>query len=74
MTGDLHDLTRFVAAQRWYAAKGEPVKQASVADYVVWDVGGLSWLITILSLLVGVLLVMLLRRSFSEKEEDPPSG
>jgi maltose alpha-D-glucosyltransferase/alpha-amylase len=41
-------LPRFVAAQRWYAAKGEPVKQASVVDYVVWDVGGLSWLITIL--------------------------
>ncbi|HEX7220437.1 MAG TPA: maltose alpha-D-glucosyltransferase [Burkholderiales bacterium] len=39
-------LPRFVAAQRWYAAKGEPVKQASVADYVVWDVGGLSWLLT----------------------------
>ncbi|HEX6528351.1 MAG TPA: putative maltokinase, partial [Burkholderiales bacterium] len=43
-------LPRFVAAQRWYAAKGEPVKQASVADYVVWDVGGLSWLLTFIEI------------------------
>jgi maltose alpha-D-glucosyltransferase / alpha-amylase len=41
-------LPRFIAAQRWYAAKGEPVKAAPIEDYVVWDVGGLSWLITIL--------------------------
>jgi maltose alpha-D-glucosyltransferase/alpha-amylase len=39
-------LPRFVAAQRWYAAKGEPVRQAQIADYLVWDVGGLSWLLT----------------------------
>jgi maltose alpha-D-glucosyltransferase/alpha-amylase len=39
-------LPRFIAAQRWYAAKGEPIKSAPLADYVIWDVGGLSWLIS----------------------------
>src|SRR5688500_9419915 len=38
-------LPRFIAAQRWYAAKGEPVKSAPLADHVIWDVGGLSWLL-----------------------------
>ena len=31
-------LPRFIAAQRWYAAKGEAIKQASLKDYVIWDV------------------------------------
>jgi maltose alpha-D-glucosyltransferase/alpha-amylase len=39
-------LPRFIAAQRWYAAKGEPIKSATLADYAVWDVGGLSWLLS----------------------------
>jgi maltose alpha-D-glucosyltransferase/alpha-amylase len=38
-------LPRFIATQRWYAAKGEPIKSAPLADYVIWDVGGLSWLL-----------------------------
>jgi maltose alpha-D-glucosyltransferase/alpha-amylase len=41
-------LPRFIATQRWYAAKGEPVKSAPIDDYVVWDVGGLSWLLAVL--------------------------
>jgi maltose alpha-D-glucosyltransferase / alpha-amylase len=41
-------LPRFIAAQRWYAAKGEPIKSASLADHVVWDVGGLSWLLSLI--------------------------
>jgi maltose alpha-D-glucosyltransferase/alpha-amylase len=38
-------LPRFIAAQRWYAAKGEPIARASLADQLLWDVGGLSWLL-----------------------------
>jgi maltose alpha-D-glucosyltransferase/alpha-amylase len=41
-------LPRFVAAQRWYAAKGEAVGSATVQDHVIWDVGGISWLLTVL--------------------------
>jgi len=41
-------LPKFVESQRWYAQKGEPVRTASVKDYVVWDVGRLSWLLVFL--------------------------
>jgi len=36
-------LPRHIAAQRWYAAKGEAVKSAPLADFVVWD----RWLVTL---------------------------
>jgi len=39
-------LPRFVGMQRWYAAKGEPIAKAPLADYAIWDVGGLSWLLS----------------------------
>ena len=39
-------LPKFIEGQRWYAQKGEPVRNAELKDHVVWDVGGLSWLIT----------------------------
>ena len=38
-------LPRFVGMQRWYAAKGEPIAKAPLADYAIWDVGSLSWLL-----------------------------
>ena len=38
-------LPRYLAAQRWYGAKGEKLKRARLADHVVWDVRGESWLI-----------------------------
>jgi len=40
-------LPRYIAAQRWYAAKGEPVRRAVLKDSVIWDVGGLSWLLAL---------------------------
>jgi len=36
-------LPRHIAAQRWYAAKGEAVKSAPLGDYAVWD----RWLVTL---------------------------
>jgi maltose alpha-D-glucosyltransferase/alpha-amylase len=36
-------LPAYIAAQRWYAAKGEPVKVAPLADSMVWD----QWLVAL---------------------------
>ncbi len=38
-------LPQYLAAQRWYGAKGEKVKRARLADHVVWEAKGESWLI-----------------------------
>ena len=40
-------LPRFVTAQRWYAAKGEPVRRVAIADHVEWNVQQASWLIAL---------------------------
>jgi maltose alpha-D-glucosyltransferase/alpha-amylase len=36
-------LPRYIAEQRWYAAKGTPVESAPLADYAIWG----SWLIAL---------------------------
>jgi maltose alpha-D-glucosyltransferase/alpha-amylase len=41
-------LPRYIHAQRWYGSKGEPVQAARIEDHAVWEIGGLSWLLTIL--------------------------
>jgi len=41
-------LPRHIQAQRWYPSKGEPVQAARIEDHAVWELGGLSWLLTIL--------------------------
>jgi maltose alpha-D-glucosyltransferase/alpha-amylase len=38
-------LPRFVAAQRWYAAKGEPVTRVTLTDHAEWDGEPAPWLI-----------------------------
>ena len=43
-------LPAFISAQRWYASKGEPVQAARIQDRAVWEVGSLSWLLSILDL------------------------
>lgn len=40
-------LPAFVATQRWYAAKGEPVERASLLDYAEWRVDETSWLLAL---------------------------
>ncbi len=37
-------LPEFVAAQRWYAAKGEPLQGVELIDHVVWDGERQDWL------------------------------
>jgi maltose alpha-D-glucosyltransferase/alpha-amylase len=41
-------LPRHVEAQRWYANKGEPVKQARIDDSAVWQEGAVGWFLGIL--------------------------
>jgi maltose alpha-D-glucosyltransferase/alpha-amylase len=38
-------LPRFVEVQRWYAAKGERIRQARLAEHALWESGGRSWLL-----------------------------
>jgi maltose alpha-D-glucosyltransferase/alpha-amylase len=38
-------LPRYLAAQRWYGAKGEAISRARLVDHAVWDVRGESWLV-----------------------------
>jgi maltose alpha-D-glucosyltransferase/alpha-amylase len=42
-------LPRFVARERWYGAKGEPVRRVALADHALLKHGNLSWLITLAS-------------------------
>jgi maltose alpha-D-glucosyltransferase/alpha-amylase len=61
-------LPRFIAQQRWYAAKGEAIERAELHDHVIWDVGGLSWLLTVIK--VGEALYFLPLALGWEEDED----
>ncbi|MGH8680693.1 MAG: maltose alpha-D-glucosyltransferase [Burkholderiales bacterium] len=37
-------LPRFIEVQRWYAAKGERVKRARLAELALWERGGQTWM------------------------------
>jgi maltose alpha-D-glucosyltransferase / alpha-amylase len=41
-------LPGFIATQRWYAAKGTPIKRASLSDWVLWGPDQSSWLMALL--------------------------
>ena len=41
-------LPRYIASQRWYAAKGQPIKRATLDDWAPWGPAARSWLITLL--------------------------
>ena len=41
-------LPRYLEPQRWYAAKGEKVKRATLTDHVLWQSGRYQWLIALL--------------------------
>ena len=41
-------LPRYIAAQRWYAGKGDPIKRAALNDWALWEQDQSSWLITLL--------------------------
>ncbi|MDU0459574.1 MAG: maltose alpha-D-glucosyltransferase [Geobacteraceae bacterium] len=39
---------RYMATQRWYAAKGVPIKRAHLSDWLLWEQGSSSWLMALL--------------------------
>ena len=41
-------LPRYLESQRWYAAKGEKLERAALADYVLWE-SGTKWLLALLT-------------------------
>jgi maltose alpha-D-glucosyltransferase/alpha-amylase len=43
-------LPRYIETQRWYAAKGVAIERARFTDYVLWQEGKVSWLVTLLDL------------------------
>jgi len=40
-------LPRYIEAQRWYAAKGEPLKRAKMIDHALWSVGRTTWMVSL---------------------------
>lgn len=48
MQFETETLPRYIATQRWYAAKGESIKRAVLSDWVLWGVGQSSWLMALL--------------------------
>ena len=42
-------LPRFIAGQRWYAVKGEPVRRVALGDCAEWSEGRASWLVALFS-------------------------
>jgi maltose alpha-D-glucosyltransferase/alpha-amylase len=43
-------LPSFVAAQRWYSAKGTAIERAALADHAIWEHGGERWLMALVDL------------------------
>ncbi|HTS53909.1 MAG TPA: maltose alpha-D-glucosyltransferase [Burkholderiales bacterium] len=42
-------LPRFVAAQRWYAAKGQPITRMTMVDHAMLGSGSATWLVALFS-------------------------
>ena len=40
-------LPAFIQGERWFAAKGEPVKHVRMSDQIIWRRGGQEWLLAI---------------------------
>jgi maltose alpha-D-glucosyltransferase/alpha-amylase len=43
-------LPRFVLAQRWYGAKGEPVRRVVISDYAEWGNESYKWLMALIGI------------------------
>jgi maltose alpha-D-glucosyltransferase/alpha-amylase len=44
---EIEALPEFIAAQRWFAAKGSRIRRAAIRDHGEWQVGDSTWLITL---------------------------
>ncbi|HSE01222.1 MAG TPA: maltose alpha-D-glucosyltransferase [Burkholderiales bacterium] len=47
---EIEVLARYTEAQRWYAAKGEPVKRAKLAEWALWEAGRASCMLALLEI------------------------
>ncbi len=66
-------LPRFLETQRWYAAKGTSIDRAKIVDSVVWTVGKIAWVLTLLELAAGdepSSYFMPLALAWEERDED----
>src|SRR5688572_8537876 len=61
-------LPPFLETQRWYAQKGEAGARASILDYAVWNVGAISWLLSMVEV-KGTLYFMPMALAWEEEEE-----
>ncbi len=43
-------LPRYIETQRWYAAKGETIKRAKLAEHVLWEVDSRTFMLSLLDL------------------------
>ncbi|HZM44012.1 MAG TPA: maltose alpha-D-glucosyltransferase [Burkholderiales bacterium] len=41
-------LPGYIASQRWYAAKGEALKEVRLSDHILWSVGAQTWMVALL--------------------------
>ena len=41
-------LPRYIESQRWYANKGEVLKQVRLSDHTLWSVGAQTWMVALL--------------------------
>ena len=41
-------LPRYIEAQRWYAAKGEKIRHARLAEHALWEADRNAWMLTLL--------------------------
>jgi maltose alpha-D-glucosyltransferase/alpha-amylase len=62
-------LARYIEAQRWYAAKGEPVKRAKLADWALWEAGRASCMLALLDV-EGAIYFVPLSLAWEDREEE----
>jgi maltose alpha-D-glucosyltransferase/alpha-amylase len=62
-------LARYVETQRWYAAKGEPVKRARLADWALWEAGRASCMLALLDI-EGAIYFVPLSLAWEDREEE----
>ncbi|MFN3887286.1 MAG: maltose alpha-D-glucosyltransferase [Aquabacterium sp.] len=62
-----------IEAQRWYAAKGQPIERATLRDHLMWGDAKLSWLLTLIDVSPGgdeVTYFMPLAKAWEEEEDE----
>jgi len=74
---ELETLPRHIEIQRWYASKGTPIQRARLVDHAIWETGGMSWMLSLLSLdgpPGGATYFMPLALAWEERDEERMAG